>query len=185
MKRRRLVLRCGLYLAVLTTGPAVSGVARAQSGASVNALAARVQRAEDIEEIKNVLITYGRSLDARDLNTYANLFAKDGEWVGGFGTVTGGPPAVLAFMQKNIGNGRGGSSYHVMSNFLIDVHGDTATAWSRWTFMSAGAENKPAVAQGGHYDDILVRENGHWKLKRRQAVREIPRRAEAPSTPAK
>jgi hypothetical protein len=126
---------------------------------------------------------YGRALDARDLQTYANLFAREGEWVGGFGTVTGGPAAVLAFMQKSIGTGRGGSSYHVMSNFLIDVRGDTATAWSRWTFVSAGADNKPGVAQGGYYDDQLVRESGQWKFKRRRAVREVPRRDAAPAPP--
>ena len=64
-------------------------------------LAARVQRLEDIEEIRTVLLDYGRFLDSRDFAAYSRLFAKDGEWVGGFGTVQG-PAAIQAFMEKNI-----------------------------------------------------------------------------------
>ncbi len=54
---------------------------QAQSTAS---LAARVQRMEDVEEIRIVLTEYGKTLDARDFAAYSQLFAKDGEWVGGF-----------------------------------------------------------------------------------------------------
>ena len=50
------------------------------------ALAARVQRLEDIDEIHGVLLDYGRFLDARDFAAYSRLFAKDGEWAGGFGS---------------------------------------------------------------------------------------------------
>ena len=64
-------------------------------------LAARVQRLEDMEEIRTVLLDYGRFLDSRDFAAYSRLFAKDGEWVGGFGTVQG-PAAIQTFMEKNI-----------------------------------------------------------------------------------
>lgn len=56
-------------------------------------ISSRVERLEDIEEIRTVLTDYGRFLDARDFAAYARLFAKDGEWVGGFGTVKG--PAAI------------------------------------------------------------------------------------------
>jgi uncharacterized protein (TIGR02246 family) len=137
-------------------------------------LAARVQRMEDIDAIRNVLISYGRTLDAHDFVGYSRLFAKDGEWVGGFGTVKG-PAAIEEFMTKNIGSpGKPGGTYHLLTNFLIDVKGDTGTAWSRWTFITPGADRKPAMAQGGHYEDALVREDGHWKFKRREAFTDIP-----------
>ena len=55
-------------------------------------LAARVQILEDKEEIRNLLIDYGRLLDARDFAGYSRLFAKDGEWSGGFGTTQGPAP---------------------------------------------------------------------------------------------
>jgi uncharacterized protein (TIGR02246 family) len=139
-------------------------------------LTARVQRLEDIEEIRAVLTDYGRLLDAHDLAGYSHLFARDGEWVGGFGSAKG-PPAIQALMEKNLGvspKGKPGSSYHLLTNFLIDVHGDTATAWSRWSFTVSSADNHPALLYGGHYDDILAREDGHWRFKRRVAVNDIP-----------
>ena len=136
-------------------------------------LAARIQRLEDIEEIQGVLLDYGRYLDARDFAGYSRLFAKDGEWAGGFGTVQG-PAAIQAFMEKQITGPNRGNTFHILSNFKVDVHGDTATAWSRWTFVTPGADKKPAVAQAGRYDDTFVLENGHWKFKRRVASNDIP-----------
>jgi hypothetical protein len=157
--------------AFLTAGTLLSPSANAQKQPS---LAARVQRMEDIEEIRTVLIGYGRTLDAHDFGGYSRLFAKEGEWVGGFGTVKG-PAAIEAFMVKNIGApGKPGGTYHLLTNFVIDVRGDTATAWSRWTFVTPGLDRKPAMAQGGHYEDTLMREAGHWKFKRREAFTDIP-----------
>ncbi len=145
-------------------------------------LAARVQRLEDIEQIHRVLIDYGRYLDARDFAAYSRLFAKDGEWAGGFGTVHG-PAAIQAFMEKNIPGPNRGNTYHLLTNFEVEVHGDTATAWSRWTFVTPGADNKPVVAQAGRYDDTFVREDGHWMFKRRVASNDIP--ADGPTGSAK
>ena len=136
-------------------------------------LATRVQRLEDIEEIRTVLLDYGRFLDARDFAAYSRLFAKDGEWAGGFGIVQG-PAAIQAFMEKNIPGPNRGNTFHILSNFEIQVHGDTATAWSRWTFVTPGADKKPAISQAGRYDDTLIRENGHWRFKRRTASNDIP-----------
>ncbi len=133
----------------------------------------RVRRLEDTEEIRKVLTDYGRFLDARDFAAYARLFAKDGEWVGGFGTVKG-PAAIQAFMEKNIPGPNTAHNYHLLSNFEIDVHGDTATAWSRWAFIVPGPDQKPTMAQGGRYDDLLIREDGHWKFKRRTASNDLP-----------
>jgi ketosteroid isomerase-like protein len=137
-------------------------------------LAARIQKLEDIEAIRTVLLNYGRFLDARDLPAYSRLFAKDGEWVGGFGSAKG-PAEILTFMEKNLGTGPNrGNTFHILSNFVIDVQGDTATAWSRWTFIAPAADGKPAISQAGRYDDTLVRENGQWKFKRRVASNDTP-----------
>jgi uncharacterized protein (TIGR02246 family) len=135
---------------------------------------ARLQRLDDIEEIRVLLLDYGRYLDARDLAAYSRLFAKDGEWVGGFGSVKG-PAGIQAFMEKNLGTGTNrGNTFHILSNFVIDVKGDTATAWSRWTFVTPGADGKPVISQAGRYDDTLIREDGRWKFKRRVASNDIP-----------
>jgi uncharacterized protein (TIGR02246 family) len=138
-------------------------------------LAARIQKLEDVEEIRTLLTDYGRLLDARDLVSYSKLFAKDGEWVGGFGSAKG-PEGILAFMQKNLGTAPNrANNYHILSNFEIEVQGDTATAWSRWAFIVPAADGKPSLAQGGRYQDKLVREDGRWKFQRREAFNDLPR----------
>src|SRR3970282_1300439 len=46
--------------------------------------AARVQVLEDREEIRELLLAYGRALDSRDFIAFSELFAEDeGEWIGG------------------------------------------------------------------------------------------------------
>ena len=133
----------------------------------------RIRRIEDTAEIQTLLLNYGRHLDARDFKAYAQLFAKDGVWIGGMGTVRG-PAAIQAFMEKAIPGPNTSHNYHLLSNFVIDVAGDTATAWSRWQFVVPGADGKPAIAQAGRYDDTLVREDGRWRFKQRVASNDIP-----------
>ena len=167
--RNRLTIVCVLLL--------VSAVAPA---AQTRSLESQVRRLQDKEEIQQLLLDYGRHLDSRDFGAYAGLFAADGEWTGGFGTVKG-RPEIKAFMEKNMGTGpnRGGS-YHLLSNFVITVDGDTATAWSRWAFV-VPQERGAAISQAGRYDDSLVRENGVWKFKRRVASNDTPPPARQPS----
>ena len=170
------MISAGLLLIVWAWATISAHAQRGAGGPQTNAdrsLAARVQRIEDAEEIRTLLLEYGRSLDARDFAVYSHLFAKDGEWAGGMGTVQG-PAAIQAFMEKNIGATNPSHNYHLLSNFVIDVQGDKATAWSRWQFVVAGPDNKPAIAQSGRYDDTLVRENGRWKFQRRTASNDIP-----------
>src|ERR1700736_5266599 len=117
MNRSRILL-C-VWLAGAMLAPRLS---RAQEH-SDKSLAARVQLLEDKEEIRTLLVDYGRSLDARDFVKYASLFSKDGEWSGGFGTAKG-PAAIKAKMDKEIGSTpapRPNSTYHLLTNFAIDV----------------------------------------------------------------
>jgi uncharacterized protein (TIGR02246 family) len=168
MVDRRVGFLCAALLLILGWS-AQSTLAQAQKATGNDAsVAARLQRFEDKEEIQNLLLEYGRSLDARDFAAYSALFAKDGEWVGGFGSVTG-PANIKAFMEKNMGTQPNvAKNYHLLSNFVITVNGDSATAWSRWAFVVPG-ERGAAISQAGRYDDTLVRENGHWRFKKRVA----------------
>jgi hypothetical protein len=144
---------------------------------------ARLQRFADKEEIQNVLLEYGRALDSRNFAAYSALFAQDGEWVGGFGSVKG-PANIKAFMEKNMGtNGNPTHNYHLLSNFVITVTGDTATAWSRWAFVQP-QDRGAVIAQAGSYDDTFVRENGVWKFKKRTASNDTGRPAPAAAAPA-
>jgi ketosteroid isomerase-like protein len=176
-KLRSLKVKRVFVVAALLLAGAIALAVRVQGRPKDDpSMGARIQRLEDIEEIRVLLTDYGRLLDAYDLAGYSRLFAKDGEWVGGFGSAKG-PAAIQALMEKNLGATRTtkpGSTYHLLTNFEIDVHGDTASAWSRWSFTVTTADNKPAILYGGHYDDTLVREDGHWKFLRRVAASDIP-----------
>jgi uncharacterized protein (TIGR02246 family) len=139
----------------------------------------RLQRFEDKAEIEQLLLDYGRHLDSRDFAAYSRLFASDGVWVGGFGSTGAGPAAIQAFMEKAMGTAPNrANNYHLLSNFVIAVNGDAATAWSRWAFVVPG-QNGATIAQAGRYDDTLVRENGRWRFKRRVASNDT-----APPPPA-
>ena len=142
-------------------------------GAADRRISAQIQRLEDTAAIERLLLEYGRALDARDFKAYSLLFAKDGVWQGGMGTVQG-PAAIQAFMEKAIPGPNAVHNFHVLSNFVIDVNGDGATAWSRWMFMVPGPNNTAVAAQSGRYEDTLVREDGRWKFKRRVASNDIP-----------
>jgi uncharacterized protein (TIGR02246 family) len=157
-----------LALLSIVLASATAPAAQAPATPADDSMATRLRALEDREEIRLLLLDYGRHLDSRDLKAYASLFASDGEWVGGFGTVQG-RDNIQAFMEKNMGTGpnRAGN-YHLLSNFVITVQGDTATAWSRWAFVVPDASGA-RIAQAGRYDDTLVRENGRWRFKRRVA----------------
>jgi hypothetical protein len=134
------------------------------------ALEARIQRLEDHEEIERLLMDYGLTLDRRDFAAYSQLFATNGSWSGSIGTFTG-PAAIKAAMDKafNVAAAPSGDgSFHLLTNPIIDVQGDHATAISKWTFVRI-VDKKPVIALAGRYDDTLVRENGHWRFLRRVA----------------
>jgi uncharacterized protein (TIGR02246 family) len=163
---KALCVLCSLWLMVVV--PVVGAQAPKTAVTVSDSVATRLQRFEDKAEIEALLLDYGRHLDSRDFAAYSALFAKDGEWVGGFGTVAG-PANIKAFMEKAMGTQPNtAKNYHLLSNFVITVNGDTATAWSRWAFVVPG-ERGAAISQAGRYDDTLVRENGRWKFKKRVA----------------
>ena len=138
----------------------------------------RVERMEAESAIRQTLMHYGAYLDGRDYAGYAGLFASDGVWVGGFGSFTG-PAAIEAMLKDSLGEAEAGfinkSSFHMMTNPIIEVHGNRATANSRYLFWTRSG-NKPAPALAGRYVDEFVRENGEWKIARRTTYGVIPYR---------
>ncbi len=139
-------------------------------------LLARVQRLEDRAEIERLFFDYRRFLDARDLLSYSRLFCEDGEWTGRTGSAVG-PEAIQAMLEANLSPNPpapDATSWHIVSNPTIDLDGDRATAHTTWALIRRADGDVPQVALLGHYDDVLARESGRWKFKRRQAHIDIP-----------
>jgi hypothetical protein len=159
--------------AVVALSLALGNLMRKAEGADT--VEARLRKTEDIEAIQSLLVRYGRELDKRDFKAYGALFAQDGSWKGGMGAATG-PDAIAKMVAAGFARMDPvlyQKSFHVMTSFDVDVKGDTATAWSRWTWVVVGANGKPQPERAGHYEDMLVRERGEWKFKSRQAFTEI------------
>jgi SnoaL-like domain len=144
---------------------------------STLSLESRMRRMEDEKEIRELLVEYGRRLDARDYRGYAKLFAQEGEWLGGMGRAKG-PAEIESMLVKGLGPVASGyrnhSDFHILTNFQITVDGDRATAYSRVLFLVKSAENVPAPSRGGHYEDELIREGGRWRFLRRVVMGDIP-----------
>jgi hypothetical protein len=154
----------------------LTGAARSEPTDESRSIEQRLRRMEDREAIAKLLITYGRYLDKEDLVGYSNLFAGDGVWAGGIGSAKG-PQEIRTMLQTVLGRttrGQYGNSYHIMSDIIIDVDGDAASSWSRWTWIVEAEDGRPVPQRSGHYEDTLVREKGEWKFKYRLTVTELP-----------
>jgi hypothetical protein len=162
-------------LAASTLFLAFASVGVVHTASRDNSVEARLQRLEDKEAIRSLLIDYGRALDARDFKAYGELFAKEGTWKGGMGSATS--PQNIAKMVADGFSKMAPALYeksnHVMTSMDIEVDGDTGKAWSRWLWVVVGTDGRPRVERGGRYEDSLIRENGEWKFRSRQAFTEI------------
>lgn len=139
----------------------------------------RLQAVEDEKAIRDLMVEYGQHLDTLDFAAYSGLFAADGEWSGQLSeyTTVKGPAAIRSAMEEafaeRIYDPQHVTNVHLLSNISIDVSGDRATGYSKWTVISRSESGQPYVRVSGHYDDVYVREDGRWKFQSRVARREM------------
>lgn len=141
----------------------------------VDSLSARLRRLEDREEIRQLLMNYGRYLDQRAFAAFSNLFAdEEGEWIGGMGRAKGAR-SIRRLMEESIGKGSGGQKdFHIFTNETIEVDGDRATSTAKWMFIVPGESGRPQIMLMGHYDDRLIRKEGKWRFLSRTVYADIP-----------
>jgi uncharacterized protein (TIGR02246 family) len=135
-------------------------------------LEARIQRIEDRMAIEQLLMEYGRAVDNRDFAAFAALFAEDGEWAGAQGSYRG-PKEIQKSMEKMFTDAAAdipkGKNFHLLTNVIIDLQGDHATASSKFIFYKMNGA-KPEAEVAGRYEDRLVRVGGAWKFQQRRAL---------------
>ena len=151
-------------------------VASMLQAADPGSLMARVQVLEDREDIRNLILAYGTAHDHRDYRTFSALFAREGEWVSGMGSAKG-PEAIFELMDSMIGHNplpEGSGTFHILTNDVIDITGDRASAVTKWMYMTPGEEGEPNIDVLGHYNDKFIREDGAWKFLRREAPVDLP-----------
>jgi len=135
-------------------------------------LEARIQRIDDRMAIEQLLMEYGRAVDNRDFAAFAALFTDDGEWKGAQGSYRG-PKQIQESMEKIFTAAAAdipkGKNFHLLTNVIIDLHGDHATASSKFIFYKMDGA-KPQAEVAGRYEDKLARVAGAWKFQQRLAL---------------
>jgi len=163
--------RIGCFLAGAAIVASLAGVAGQAAKPSSDALAAKVQVLEDRDAIRALLVSYASTLDGRDFAAFEQLWAKDAEFVGSANNTAKGPVAIRDLLQgllKANGAPVPGRDFHLVMNQTVDVTGDTATGFSRGTWVVTDPDTKLRIAIIANYYDQFVRERGRWKFKRHQ-----------------
>jgi hypothetical protein len=134
-------------------------------------LAARLQRLEDIEAVKWLIVQYARGADRNnDVDVMLPLFADDAIWDAGerFGRYEG-KEAIRQFL---LGSGSFiGWTLHYMVSPAVKIADDGKTAQAFWYLwetanMPSSTTHEPvAMWIGGTYDTTLIKEDGAWKFK--------------------
>jgi ketosteroid isomerase-like protein len=141
------------------------------------ALDARIARLEDLEEIRQLAISYKLALDGKDTAAYAALFAEAGVLWCTAELVAEGPAAIRQLVDDMGGNlltETVGTDFHAITNHLIEVDGDRARGTLTWLYFTIADGGAPQLTKVGHYDDRYVREHGRWRFERREAPTDIP-----------
>ena len=141
----------------------------------MDSMEVRLQRMEDLQEIHQLFTDYGRLLDRRDIDAYAELFADDGELLLGPVARAKGRDEIRATMTKVLG-AADSSSFHLVTNADVRLDGDRATSEVMWTVVEQAPDGKPVVGAIGRHVDDLVRERGRWRFARRRGLVDIPTR---------
>jgi ketosteroid isomerase-like protein len=137
--------------------------------------------ADDRAEIENLSNRYMIAVDAGDIDTVMTTWAENGvlDWVGG---VEHGREAIRKAMS-GFGGAAAGSipegatsrqrTHHQIINHVIDVNGNTAKTIAYWFAITNKTPQKDVqLLYFGHYEDDLVKQNGHWLFAKRKVYNE-------------
>ena len=121
--------------------------------------------AEERALIENLQARYLFALDFKDHDLYVTTFTPDGILDVGNGPVVG-RDAIKAAVA-NMPGGR-----HHVTNLVLRIDGDRATARSGWMHTGKNAEGRMTIGGFGHYEDDLVKVDGEWLFARRRIYNE-------------
>lgn len=141
--------------------------------ATLRDLQARLQRLEDLEEIRRLYLDYGMNLDAGDAAAYAQLFARNAKLR--LGPVMKGDSreeiAEAAAKAVKVNPDGSRTSVHVLNAPRIELNGDTATGECVWLAVSVSTGTQKTIV--GRHVDELVKEDGRWRFAKRKGLLDI------------
>jgi uncharacterized protein (TIGR02246 family) len=164
-------------LAILSAAVSIFPLVPKSWGQPTKSSEIRLRVLEDREEIRQLLVDYGRTLDQRDFKAFSRLFSENAEYVSGGSDAIKSAAAIARFLeevfQKNP-TGVRSPNFHLFANEIIHVNGDEAVAISKGLFVVPNQANVPEIAMIATYNDVLIRDQGKWKFKRRVVTGDIP-----------
>jgi SnoaL-like domain len=138
--------------------------------------------ARDRSEIEDLLGRYSFALDWQDPELYASTFTEDGVLVWAGGTVNGRKAIVDEMRTAKAVDDRATAGEaplrparrrHFISNLVVKIEGDSATARSFWfEFNNDMRDRRPYLGAYGHSEDKMQRVDGRWLIQRRQIFNE-------------
>jgi ketosteroid isomerase-like protein len=162
--------RIALSVLGMAAALALATSLRMADAAPRDAMAERLQRLEDREQILELLTAYGMTLDRRDFDAFGRLFAEDATY-GSPRAPTHGRAAIQASLEKTLTSNPSNlpaPNSHLLFNPSIHVDGDKATAQSKGAYTAPDAATKSTqMVFFVTYEDKLVRRNGRWLFQER------------------
>jgi len=137
--------------------------------------------ADDRAEIENLSNRYMIAVDSGDMDSVMATWAVGGVLVWANGEERGKDAirkAMTGFSQARASSiPKGATSWprsrHLITNHVIDVQGNTAKTLVYWFEITNNTPQKDVqLVYFGHYEDQLVRQNGHWLFTMRKVYNE-------------
>jgi hypothetical protein len=122
----------------------------------------RIQRIEDELAIGQLRARYCHLLDDRDWPDFIDLFTADGLFQGL--DAVQGHAALMEFFSQRVPK-LTEDFWHFCTNGTVEIDGNTATG--RITLEYLSVTDGVSYVSAGHYDDVMVRQDGRWRFKSR------------------
>lgn len=134
-----------------------------EQGTAIEALSARIQRLEDIQEITQLRARYCQALDDGHWEALADTFTADGAFIG-LSTARGREEMLDFFPTLNASTVT--SWWHFSSNETVEIDGDTAHGVT-WLLQPCVVEGESQLA-AGRYTDSMIRTADGWRFAERR-----------------
>lgn len=121
---------------------------------------------EDRQDISDLLVRYATGIDRRDWPLFRTVFTDDCELDYGEIGKWNGVDAVTEFMDTT--HAMAGHTLHRLTNQVIAVDGDKASARTYVDAVIMFGDNQSGVNAWGFYDDEIVRTAEGWRIARRR-----------------
>ncbi|MEO8604922.1 MAG: nuclear transport factor 2 family protein [bacterium] len=132
-----------------------------------------LQTLVDRAAIEDLLVRYAHGVDRRDLAVVAACFTPDAAYEGSLGN--GSIDIALEALRERMPRYR--TTMHLITNRLIELHGDTATSetYALVYHRLEGDDEDEDFVVGVRYLDDLARQPDGWRIVHRRTVMELQR----------